>query len=184
MIINAHTRLSHVLDLDPLVVDYIVSLNPHDFARLHHPLMRRVMAPRITLGRVATMVGVPVDALLARVSELGKVHIDSALVMPPLPQSPPSKPAWTNTPLAADIDLLPLDDALDADPLPPVMRAITALAPGEVLRFRHRWEPQPFYDLWTRLGSLEWFAEQIDPDQWWIWVRRVTDTTAPSSVTG
>ncbi len=78
----------------------------------------------------------------------------------------------------------PLDDALDADPLPPVMRAIAALAPGEVLRFRHRWEPQPFYDLWTRLGSLEWFAEQIDPDQWWIWVRRVTDTTAPSSVTG
>ena len=146
--------------------------------------MRRVVAPRITLGREETIVGMQVDALLALVSDLGKNRIHSALLMPPLLESPPSKPAWTNAPLAADIDLLPLDDALDADPLPPVMRAITALAPGEVLRFRHRWEPQPFYDLWTRLGSLEWFAEQIEPDQWWIWVRRVTDTTAPSSVTG
>ena len=54
-IINANTRLNKALDLHPQVLDYIVSLKPHDFQRLHNPLMRRFMSPRITLGRIAKM---------------------------------------------------------------------------------------------------------------------------------
>jgi hypothetical protein len=41
MRINADTHLDKALDLDPKVVDYIVSLNPHDFERLRAPFMRR-----------------------------------------------------------------------------------------------------------------------------------------------
>lgn len=173
LVVSAETRLNRVLDLNPAVVEYIVSLEPHDFARLHNPLMRRFMSPRITLGRVAAMAGVPLDHMLARIAELGGVTVDPSAVAPALPRSPHAKPDWTAQTPAADVDLLPLDDALDADPLPPVIDAIKKLAPGEVMRFRHRWEPQPFYDVWTKMGNLEWFAEQIGPDEWWIWVRRV-----------
>ncbi len=49
-VIHANTRLNKALELHPQVLDYIVSLNPHDFRRLHNPLMRRLMSPRITLG--------------------------------------------------------------------------------------------------------------------------------------
>lgn len=171
--INAETRLNRVLDLDPAVLEYIVALDPHDFERLHNPVMRRLMPPRITLGRVAVMAGVPLDLLLAHIAELGGATVDPRVVAPELPQSPHAKPAWTTQPPSAMVDLLPLDDALDGDPLPPVIAAIKALAPGESMCFRHRWEPQPFYDVWTKMGSLEWFADQTRPDEWWIWVRRV-----------
>lgn len=55
----------------------------------------------------------------------------------------------------------------------PVMREVKALPAGEVLLVKHRWEPQPFYDVWTKMGGLEWFAEQIRGDEWRIWVRRL-----------
>lgn len=172
LVINAETRLNRVLDLDPAVLEYVVSLDRHDFERLRNPVMRRFMPPRITLGRVATMAGVPLAEMLARIAELGGVTVDSALSTPILARSPHLKPAWTAEPPAAEVDLLPLDDALDGDPFPPVIEAIKALEPGAVLRFKHRWEPQPFYDVWSKMGGLAWFAEQVAPDEWWIWVRR------------
>ena len=70
------------------------------------------------------------------------------------------------------MDLLPLDEALNADPMPPVMVPLEALPPGGVLLIKHKWEPQPFYDVWSKMGDVEWFSEQIGPDEWWIWVRR------------
>lgn len=177
MIITAETRLSTVLDLGPQVLEYVIALDPHDFARLRNPLMRRLMPPRITLGRIAAMVRVPVHVLLADIAALGDAELaETDAPAAPLPRSPEARPAWVVAAAdrgVAEVDLLPIDAALDADPMPPVMAAIRALAPGEAFRFRHKWEPQPFYDLWTKQGGLEWFAEQHGPDEWWVWVRRL-----------
>ena len=86
------------------------------------------------------------------------------------------RPAWLSA-IASNsvrtVNLLPADERLDSDPLPPVITAMRGLAPGEVLRIRHKWEPQPFYDLWRRMGGFTWWAEQRGPDEWWIWVRRL-----------
>ena len=174
-VIHANTRLNKALELHPHVLEYIVSLNPHDFQRLHNPLMRRLMSPRITLGRIAHMTHVPVAELLTRIAALSGATIQEMVEEDPLPHSPQEPPPWlaaTATEHVREVNLLPLDAALDADPLPPVMRAIKALAPGEVLRIRHKWEPQPFYDMWSKMGQLEWFAVQISPEEWHIWVRR------------
>lgn len=171
MTIGPDTKLSVALDLAPGVLDYVVSLNPHDFQRLRKPLMRRLMAPRITLGRVARMVNVPVEQMLRRISELSGAPIGS-MAESALPQSPVERPAWIPAVPDREVDLLPMDETLDADPMPPVMHALMALKPGEVLRFRHKWEPQPFYDLWTRMGGLEWYSESAGEDVWLIWVLR------------
>ena len=184
MNITAQTRLSTVLDLGPQILEYIIALNPHDFARLRTPLMRQLMPPCITLGRIAVMVGVPIEMLLTDIAALGDVPVaPPSAPSAPLPQSPEQRPAWVVAAAergVAVVDLLPLDESLDADPMPPVMDAIRALAPGETFRFQHKWEPQPFYDVWRKLGGLEWFAEQRGPDEWWIWVRRPAPTPAPA----
>ena len=59
LLISGDTRLNRVLDAIPTALDYIVSLRPHDFDRLHNPFMRKHMSPRISLRRVAAMVGIP-----------------------------------------------------------------------------------------------------------------------------
>ncbi len=119
--------------------------------------MRRLIAPRITLSRVAVMAGVPVGELLEGVAALGGVALkDERPEQQPLPQSPEEEPLWaseTNTANVRTVDLLPLDDALDADPMLPVMRGIQALSPDEVLLIKHRWEPQPFYDVGPRWAT-------------------------------
>jgi len=122
------------------------------------------------------MTGVPVSELLQRIAALAGVQVDAEATPShkPLPLSSPARPAWAaeaNLTPERDVDLLPMDQTLDADPLPLVIRVIHALQPGQVMRFRHKWEPQPFYDLWTRMGGLKWFSEQRGADEWWVWVR-------------
>lgn len=176
--IHSETRLKAALDLDPRVVDYVISLNPHDFERLRNPLMRRLMAPRITLGRVAAMAGVPLGEVLEGVAALGGVTVKPGYREKRLPQSPEVAPPWVADVEAPDVrtvDLLPLDDALDADPMLPVVRKVKRLSPGEVLLIKHRWETQPFYDVWDKMGGLEWYAERVGNREWWIWVHRVPD---------
>lgn len=121
IIISSGTRLKAALYLDSRVIDYVVSLDPHDFGRLHNPVMRRLMAPRITLGRVAAMAGVPVGKVLEDIAALGGVAVEPGCLEEQLPQSPEAAPPWVagvESSKARTVDLLPLDDALDADPMP------------------------------------------------------------------
>jgi Domain of unknown function (DUF1858) len=92
--IHANTRLNKALDLHPQVLDYIISLNPHDFQRLHNPLMRRLMSPRITLGRIAKMTHVPLAELLAHLAALSGANVEADVVEHDLPQSPAEPPRW------------------------------------------------------------------------------------------
>lgn len=124
------------------------------------------------------MAGVPVGELLEGVAALGGVAVKDERPEQPLPQSPEEEPPWLSETNPAKnvrtVDLLPLDDALDAYPMLPVLRGIKALSSSEVLLIKHRWELQPFYDVWTKMGNLEWFTEQIGDDEWWILVRRIS----------
>ena len=174
-VVTPETRLKEALGLDPGVLDYVVSLNPHDFARLRNPMMRRLMSPRISLGRVAVMAGVPVRELVENVAAIGGARTGGLEEERRLPRSPVQRPAWMRGVVpdrAPVVDLLPLDDRLDGDPMPRVVRGVKALGLGEVLLIKHRWEPQPFYDVWTKMGGLEWFAERAGDSEWWIWVHR------------
>ncbi len=45
---------------------------------------------------------------------------------------------------------------------------------GTVILIKHKWEPQPLYDVWDRVG-VEHFTTQIGDDEWWIVVRKTFD---------
>ncbi|HEX4998119.1 MAG TPA: DUF2249 domain-containing protein [Terriglobia bacterium] len=173
--INANTRLNKALEMDPRVLGYIVSLNPGEFQRLHNPFMRRLMSPRISLGRIATMTHTPIAELLATVSALTGAAIEEGISEGILARSPKEPPAWvmdTHPDTVKEVNLLPMDQSLDQDPMVPVAMAVKTLAPGGVICIRHRWEPQPLYDVWAKMDGIEWYAAEISPDEWNIWVRR------------
>lgn len=175
-IITASSKLNKVLGLHPDVLEYIVSLDPHDFKRLENPVMRQLMSPRITLGRIAAMTGTPINELLERIATLTGVPVEHSTSEPTLPGSSQARPEWVSSAdshTVRTVNLLPMDELLEEDPMPPVMLEIKKLALNEVLLIRHKWEPQPFYDIWAKLPSLEWFAERVGEDEWDIWVRRV-----------
>jgi hypothetical protein len=174
-IITGATRLSKALELHPDVLEYIVSLNPHDFSRLHNPLMRKLMAGRITLARVAAMTHTNTAHLLEHIAEISGATVEHTTTDVSLPQTSSERPAWLEGVSASDVrtvNLLPLDERLDADPMLNVNAAIRQLEPGAVLLIEHRWEPQPFYDVWAKMPGLAWFSERLEADRWRIWVHR------------
>ena len=105
-LVDENSRLSKALSLHPDVLDYIVSLNPHDFQRLHNPLMRRLMPPRISLKRVAKITNRPVVDILARIHEIAgqplseedrkKIAARAGLTAPDDEAPIQEPPEWTN----------------------------------------------------------------------------------------
>jgi Domain of unknown function (DUF1858) len=169
--ISATTKLSKALELHPDVLEYIISLDPHDFDRLRNPVMRKLMSPRISLGRIATMTGMNVNALLEQIAVLSGAKVEPSTVEILNTPSSSERPEWVMD-ATRTVNLLPMDEMLNEDPMPPVMLEVKKLKPGEVLLIRHKWEPQPFYDIWAKMPGLEWFAESVSADEWQIWVRR------------
>jgi hypothetical protein len=171
---DGNTKLSEALKASPQILEYIISLNPHDFERLRNPLLNKVMPPRITLRRIAAMCGISEAELVTKVNELAGLPNDpEAVSVKPLPQSSADPPEWMCG-VADDnitwVDVTPIDDRL-GDPMAPINVAVNTSKPGSVIGIRHKWEPQPLYDIWHSRGFQFW-SKQIGPHLWHIYVHR------------
>ena len=62
--ISADTTVAQLLAEHPHLVEVLAGYHPH-FKQLRNRLLRRVMAPRVTVAQAARMAGVPSDELLA-----------------------------------------------------------------------------------------------------------------------
>ncbi|MEM7306071.1 MAG: hypothetical protein AAF682_05340 [Planctomycetota bacterium] len=180
--VTGQSKLKAALDLGPAVLEYIIALNPHDFSRLRNPLMRRLMPPRIRIERVAQMVGIPTDQIVLGIHDAAGIHatpedLDRLAVeerqAEPLPTNSERAPDWIDNATVV-VDLLESDERLDADPLPPIMRAVKGMEEEDVVLIKHKWEPAPLYDVWSYMG-VEHFAQRQGPDEWHIFVRRERD---------
>ena len=185
ILVDQDSRLSKALELHEDVLEYIVSLNPHDFNRLRNRLMRNLMPPRIALARIAKMTNTDVVELLEEIHRIagspltaedvnelharqtgGNFHHGKAPLEEP--------PEWAMVDNPVLVDLLESDDRLDADPMLPINAALNTHPVGTVIVIKHRWEPQPLYDVWDNIG-VEHAAIQIDANQWMIFVRKTLD---------
>ncbi|MBU6453877.1 MAG: DUF1858 domain-containing protein [Cyanobacteria bacterium REEB67] len=171
---NGDTKLAEALTYNPAILDYLVSLNPHDFERLRNPLMRRVMPARITLRRLAAMVNIPDQEFLDKINSLAGQPLekirDSLAAVPTSSEQPPVWMADLGEAQIKWVDVLPGDQKLD-DPMPPINIAVNALRPGEVIGIKHKWQPQPLFDIWE-LRGLQYWTQKIDTDEWHIFVHR------------
>jgi hypothetical protein len=90
-----------------------------------------------------------------------------------LPASPSEPPLWLD---GVDlekirwVDVTPIDEQL-GDPMPPINVAINTAKAGDVIGIIHKWEPQPFYDIWHARG-FEFWSKNVGPDEWHIFVFR------------
>lgn len=172
---DANSRLSEALNAHPDVLEFIIGLNPHDFNRLRNPLLRKVMPPRITLGRIAKMVGIPAKELVSKIHKIAgiKGKVEDIVEEIDLPQSSVEPPEWLWKANLDDIkwvDVLPIDE-IGGDPMPPINIAVNGSQQGEIVGIKHKWEPQPLFDIWSSRG-FEFWTHQEGPDEWHIFVYR------------
>jgi hypothetical protein len=179
MQITPQTKLSRVLMLHSDVLPYIISLSPHDFERLNNPLMRQLMPPRITLARLAAMVNKPVDEIIQGIYDAAHMELEDNKFVDDAPLNLPANsdepPPWITDEVVAVVDLLESDERLDTDPFVPLFPALKQAAVGDVILLKHKWEPQPLYDVWQKLG-VNHYAQQQSEDEWWIYLRKTRES--------
>jgi len=181
--VTGDSRLSVALGLHPDVLGYIIDLDPHDFQRLEHPLMRRVMPQRMTLRRVSRLSGVPLSKILLDVHRIAGIDLTederatltaaSSSDGKPGPASVQPRPDWARDLSEDDVPVADLrkdeEQAVVSDEI--VADSLRLVGPGEVLLLKSVAEPRSLYTIWDRQGH-DHFAEQMGYDEWWIFLRK------------
>ena len=89
MIINDNTKISELIKEDKACIDALASV-AKPFHRLRNPILRKVMAPRVSIAEAAKMGGTTVEAIAEALKPLGFAYQKSASVI----HTSEQKPEW------------------------------------------------------------------------------------------
>ena len=188
IVVDGETKLSVALALHPDVLAYVIGLDPQAFRRLEQPLVRRAMASRLTLGRVARMTGTPLPTILDDIHRILGVELTAdererlfgrdappspAPAPAPAPESNP-KPSWAEDLSEDDVKVVESNgDEQEGEARLRLVaqETLRITEAGDVLLVKHSREPHALYALWDEQGH-ERYAEQVAPGEWWIFVRK------------
>jgi uncharacterized protein (DUF2249 family) len=177
--ITADTNLGGLLDEHPELVEVLAGCHDH-FARLRHRLLRRLMAPRVSVGQAAGLAGMPVSDLVTTLRR--------AIGEPDEPSAAPPAPVVPSGPRPAELDRLRVvevdvrdDLRRGEEPFGRIMAAVQTLGLAEALVVRAPFEPVPLYDVLRRRGLAHW-AEQRASDDWSVWFHRGASSLAPTAL--
>ena len=185
--ISRDTPVGRLLDEHPELLEVLASYHSH-FTMLRNKVLRRIMAPRVTLAQAARIAGVPTDDLLSvlrrAVGEIS-LHQDSRPSRSSDAGEPPTPSAetepyrrFTDVPEARRVHLDVREDIRRGqEPFARIMAAAKALADDQVLVVRAPFEPVPLYDVLGRRGLGHW-TERHAADDWSVSFARDATVTA------
>jgi uncharacterized protein (DUF2249 family) len=170
--ISPDITVARLLEEHPDLVEVLARYHPH-FKHLRNKLLRRVMAPRVTLAQAARIAGVSPNDLLATVSRA----VGEADTTPqPTPSSEDEgkadergggpKPGWlSEMPESRQVHLDVREDIRgNREPFAKIMAAIKHLDPDQVLVLRTPFEPIPLYDVLGKRGFAHWTHKRSGDD--------------------
>ncbi|HSB42013.1 MAG TPA: DUF2249 domain-containing protein [Methylomirabilota bacterium] len=181
--ISGDVTVARLLDEHPELVEVLAGYHPH-FGQLRNPLLRGVMAPRVTVAEAAGMAGVPVDELLAVLRQaVGEASPEAPHPGPPHPAVSPEARGGTapfegegrgeggppralvDVPEARQVHVDVREDIrLGREPFPRIMAAVKALNADQALVLRAPFEPIPLYDVLAKRGFAHWTERRADDD--------------------
>jgi uncharacterized protein (DUF2249 family) len=182
--ITAQTTLGRLLEAHPELLEFLAAYHPH-FARLRRGVLRRIMAPRVTVADAAQMAGIDagelVRALRRAAGEPEPTTTPSAV--PPPAAAIPKPAALLAIPTARHVHVDVRDDIRRGEePFGTIMAAVRGLASGQALELRVPFEPIPLYGVLAKRGFAHW-AESRAADDWSAWFYR-DDTGAEARPAG
>lgn len=173
MQITADTRVSDLLDAYPEAVEVLAELNPH-FGKLRNRVLRKLMAPRVTVAQAARMAQVDVGAMLTVLARA------TGQAAPPSccegQAAAPARPSAAERPPFLDQfagDRLAILDVREdirrgQEPFARIMAAAKSLKPRQALLLRNVFEPVPLYQVLAKKGLDHW-TTCSGPEDWSIY---------------
>lgn len=148
MKINSKTKISEIIKENPDSIDTIATINKH-FKKLNNPILRKVLATRVTVADAAKIGGVTTELVLDRLSSIG-FEIDN---------KEPTKSNKDNkfhVESFVNKNIVELDARIDLengnDPFKSIMTAINNLSDNEVLKVTNTFEPLPLIKVLSEKG--------------------------------
>jgi len=155
MKINSATKIAALIKADPRVIDEIASINKH-FRKLKNPILRKVLAARITIADAAKVGGVPVTVFYEKLEPLG-FEIEEKEVEQYIQDNTMESTDNKEIKHLVSLDVRPILEG-GTDPFKAIMGAVKELKTKETLEIINSFEPIPLihklkekgYDSWTK----------------------------------
>lgn len=145
MKITEGTKISELIKFNPKAIDVIASINRH-FEKLRNPILRKILASRVTIADAAKIGHSHVDVFFEKLSEIGfirDIEKDKKNSIAPSVFLIPENAKVTELDVTDDI-------ARGKDPFLKILNSLELLAPGEFLALINSFEPLPLISILTK----------------------------------
>lgn len=161
MKINAKTKISKLIKHNNNVIDVIAAINPH-FNKLKNPILRKVLAPRVTIGDAARIGKCKVEDFFSALVKIG-FTVDTQLIAEPLKEARHDEMIIEviNSGKIKVIDVRPTLDS-GSDPFNHIMGAINELPDGFALEVINTFEPTPIIKILNKKGYASFVKTEGD----------------------
>ncbi len=153
MKINSQTKISAIIKENKEAIEAIASINPH-FNKLRNPVLRRVLAPRVTVQDAARIGKCEVEVMLQKLAAIGfEVEMDQPAAAAPAaaPESPQPVTAAIEAGRVRVLDVRPIL-AGGADPFRHIMDTLKEVPEGHALEVVNSFEPAPLIKILKSKG--------------------------------
>ncbi|WP_027377014.1 DUF2249 domain-containing protein [Kaistella palustris] len=180
--ISAQTKISALIKANPKSVDAIASL-AKPLEKLKNPILRKIMASRVTIAEAAKMGGTTIDEFKRVLLPLGFRFDDTFAPADDSAHEP--QPDWLKNASEKDIDFYDVRPIIDngADPLKEILGRFKTVEPGKILCIINNFVPTPLIHLLKQEKADASFVETINEKEFRTYFLKKEKESAPSSVT-
>jgi len=157
MLVTKDTKIAKILKENSDAIETIASINKH-FLKLKNPILRKVLASRVSIKEAAKIGNVSINEFLKRLEGIGfKVSYenDTTILQEKTPKIDSTKLELTT------LDVRPTIES-GADPFKEIMQAVKKLKKGETLKIINVFEPIPLIKILSDKGYKTWTDKIYD----------------------
>lgn len=180
MLINPHTKISTILRKAPESLYVIVQLSPK-FSKLRNPILRKVMAPRVTIAQAANIGGCTPQDFYNALRPLGFMIDDKKNIAVEDTSIQIERPDWLANANNDTINVLDVRPILAGkeDPLNHILDAVKMLGKDEILCIINTFEPTPLIQLLGKKGYAH-HLEKLNEDEIKTYFKKTQQTPIPT----
>ena len=158
--ISINTKISELIKENSGSVDALASI-AKPLEKLKNPILRKIMASRVTIAEASKMTGTKVDDFKRVLSPLGFIFEGDESAKEELSAAP--RPSWLKDAPKEIIDFYDVRPIIDdgADPLKEILHRFKEVKPGEILCVINGFVPTPLIHLLKQEKAEDTFVETI-----------------------
>lgn len=164
MKINSGTKISIIIAHNKEAIEAIASVNPH-FNKLRNPILRRILAPRVSIADAARIGKCKPEDLLQKLHAIGfEIDIPETDITPSK-EIPDKQPKSIQQAISKNkivsFDVRPMLESGD-DPFLAIQNKLKETPEGSALEVINSFEPTPLINILQKKGYLTWVKNEED----------------------